>query len=118
MPSAAIVILAGVEDPSGTGRVVNALMTAGEFKEEGDEVVVIFDGAGVKWVPELANPEGRYHRLLASLGDSVAGACAYCAQAYGVREVVEQAGVRLISEYKRHPSLRSYAARGYQIITF
>jgi Pyridine nucleotide-disulphide oxidoreductase, dimerisation domain len=32
---------------------VNALTTAKEFKEAGDEAIVIFDGAGTKWVPEL-----------------------------------------------------------------
>lgn len=115
---AAIIILADPEDPSGTGRLANALVTAGEFKEEGDEVVVIFDGAGVRWIPELVKPEHKYGRLLVSLGDSVAGACAYCAQAYGVREAIEAADVPLISDYKRHPSLRTYAADGHQIITF
>lgn len=115
---AAIVVLADVGDPGGTGRLANALVTAKEFKEEGDEVAVIFDGAGVRWIPELSNPEHKYSRLLDSLGDRVAGACAYCAQAYGVRDEIEQAGIPLLSEYKRHPSLRSYAARGFQIITF
>lgn len=118
MPKAAIVIFADVGEPSGSGRVANGLITAKEFKEEGDEVAVIFDGAGVRWIPELADPEHKYSRLFSSLDDCIAGACAYCAHAYGIREEVEQAGVPLLSEYKRHPSLHGYAAKGFQIITF
>lgn len=118
MPKAAIVVFADPDEPSGTGRLANALITAREFDEEGDDVVVLFDGAGVRWIPVLADPEHKYGRLLDSVRDRVAGACAYCAQAYGVREAIEAAKVPLISEYRRHPSLRSYAAQGYQIITF
>lgn len=79
---------------------------------------MIFDGARVKWIGELSDPDHKYSRLLESVRDRVDGACAYCAQAYGVREEIERAGVPLMSEYKRHPSLRSYAAKGFQIITF
>ncbi len=118
MLKVAIVVLADAETPADTGRLANALITAKEFKEEGDRVAVIFDGAGVRWIPELVNSEHKYSRLFGSLADAIAGACAYCAQAYGVREEIEQAGVPLISEYKRHPSLRGYVAQGYQIITF
>lgn len=103
MAKAAIVVLADPDDASGTGRMANALITAREFKEEGDEVAVVFDGAGVRWVPRLTDPEHKYSRLLDSLEDRVAGA-------YGVREEIEASEVPLISEYRRHPSLRAYAA--------
>jgi hypothetical protein len=42
---AAIVVLADTETSGELGRVVNALTTAKELKQEGDEVAVVFDGA-------------------------------------------------------------------------
>ena len=118
MTKAAIIVLADTETAGELGRVVNALTTAKELKQEGDKVVVVFDGAGTKWIPALSDPDHRYHELLESLRDRVSGACAYCAKAYGVCEDVEQSGVELLDEFDEHPSLRGYLADGYAVITF
>ena len=48
MAKAAIVLLAGTDTPSDTGRMVNALTSAREFIEAGDEVTVVLDGAGTR----------------------------------------------------------------------
>ena len=48
MSKVAIVILADTAGPGDFGRAVNGLMTAKEFKEAGDEVQIIFDGAGTR----------------------------------------------------------------------
>ena len=53
MAKAAEVVFADTGSPEGLGRVVNALTTAHEFKDAGDGIVVVFDGAGTKWVAEL-----------------------------------------------------------------
>lgn len=45
-------------------------------------------------------------------------ACAYCADAFEATSGVEEAGVRLLDEYERHPSFRSLLHDGYQVITF
>ena len=118
MTKAAIVVLADTETAGELGRVVNALTTAKELKQEDDEVAIVFDGAGTKWVPELADPEHRYHDLYESVRDRISGACAYCAKAYGVREGVESSGVELLDEFDQHPSLRAYLADGFQVVTF
>jgi hypothetical protein len=78
---------------------------------------VILDGAGTKWAPELASEEHKYHRLFDEVRDD-AGACVYCARAYGVKEGVEAAGVGLIDEFKGHPSVRRLIADGYEVVTF
>jgi hypothetical protein len=82
MAKAAIVVLADTETSGELGRVVNALTTAKELKQEGDEVAVVFDGAGTRWVPALSDPEHRYHQLLEAVRDRISGACAYCANAF------------------------------------
>ena len=118
MPSAAIILLADTETSEDMGRMANALTTAQEFKEAGDESVVVFDGAGTKWVPALTDSDHKYHRLFESVRDQVQGACVYCARAYGVKEEVEAAGIALIDDYRGHPSVRDLMARGFQVVTF
>lgn len=118
MAKAAIVVLADIETSGELGRVVNALTTAKEFKETGDEVAVVFDGAGTRWIPTLSDPDHKYSRLFGEVRDKVAGACEYCSKAYGVREEVEANGIDLLGEYEHHPSLHGYASDGYQVITF
>ena len=118
MAKAAIVLLADNETPDGTGRMANALTTAREFAEAGDDVRIIFDGAGVKWLPTLLDEDHKYHRLLGSIREHVDGACAYCARAYGVKDAIETANFPLIAEYRDHPSIRSLIVDGYTVVTF
>ena len=118
MTKAAIVVLADTETSGDLGRVVNALTTAKEFKESGDEVAIVFDGAGTKWIPALSDPGHRYSGLFADVRDRVAGACEYCSEAYGVKDEVTNLGIELLGDYEQHPSLHRYAERGYQVITF
>jgi len=115
---AAIILFADTDRPEGMGRMANALTSAREFKEAGDEVVVIFDGAGVKWVPELADEGHKYHGLLDEVRDVVAGACVYCSRAYGVQDQVAAADIPFLDDFRGHPSIRSLVADGHQIITF
>ena len=56
---AAIILFADTDRPEGLGRLANALTSAREFLEAGDDIAVIFDGAGVKWIPEVAQPDHR-----------------------------------------------------------
>ncbi len=115
---AAIVIMSDTETHADSARVANALTTAYEFKEAGDEVTVVFTGAGTKWVAELSDPEHRLHRAFNLVKDEVAGACKACAVSFGVREEVQASGVPLLSEYRGHQSLRKLVTEGYQIMTF
>src|SRR6266446_2212361 len=62
MTKIGIIVLADTETHADLGRVANALETTKEFHEAGDEVTLIFDGAGTKWVGVLSNPDHRLHR--------------------------------------------------------
>jgi len=118
MANAAVVILAGMDSHADNGRVVNALETAKEFKEtDGDEVELIFDGAGTQWIPELEDEDSDYHELYQAVrGD--AAACDFCAGAFGVGDAVADAGVVTLDDHDGHPSIRSLVADEYEIITF
>lgn len=114
----ATVVLAGTETHEDLARVVNAMMVVREFKEAGDDVQLIFDGAGTRWPGTLSNPEHDAHQLYESVREVVTGACSYCAEAFEATQDVEDAGVKLLDEYKRHPSFRSLKSQGYDILTF
>lgn len=61
MAKISVVVLAGTEAHSDLARVLNALALTKEAKEAGDEVELVFDGAGVSWIPELDNAEHKLH---------------------------------------------------------
>lgn len=114
----AILVLAGTETKADLGRVVNALQVARELDQAGDEVTVVFDGAGTEWIPTLSDHEHNYHDLFEESKHNVAGACSYCATAYGVKEAIEGTDVELLDEFDGHPSVRKLISNGYQIVTF
>lgn len=118
MANAAVVILAGTESHADSGRLVNGLETAREFAEtEGDEVELIFDGAGTQWIPELEDEDHDYHDLYQAVRDD-ASACDFCAGAFGVSEAINDAGVVTLNDHDGHPSIRSLVDDDYEIITF
>jgi hypothetical protein len=118
MTKIAIIVLAGTETHEGLGRVVNALETAKEFHEQGDDVAVVFDGAGTQAAAALSDPEHRSHRVFASVRDTVHGACQFCSGAFGVRDKIEAANIPLLDEYEGHPSIRSLIVGEYVVLTF
>lgn len=117
MTEAAIVILAGQDSHADRGRVTNALVAAKEFRDAGDDVKVIFDGAGTEWLPELTEGDDDLSPLFDEIEDVVDGACAFCSDAFGVRDEIEGA-VPLLKDHEGHPSIRSLVEDGYEVVTF
>ncbi len=97
--------------------MANALTTAKEARQAGDDVRVVLDGAGTKWVPALSAEDHKYHRLFAEVRD-LASACLYCARAYGVKDEVAAGGIPFADEYAGHPSIRQLIVDGYAVVTF
>jgi len=118
MTKTAVVILAGTEGHANLGRLVNGLEAAKEFAEtDGDEVDLIFDGAGTQWIPELEDPDNDKHELYQAVREN-ASACDFCSGAFGVDDAVNDSGVVRLDDHDGHPSLRSLVADGYEVITF
>lgn len=117
MPNAAVVLLADTESHADLGRAANALEVAKEFKEAEGQIAVIFDGAGTKWIPEMAKSDHPLNPLFETIREQ-AGVCQFCANAFHVRKEVEATGVPLLAEHDRHPSLLRYVEQGYEVITF
>lgn len=120
----AIVVLS---DPRGgeeaLGRVFNALAAAYDFKQKQQDVQLLFQGTGTRWPGLLTNPEHPAHGLYLAVEDKVAGVSAGCAVVFGARDEAEQHGFRLMTGNAVPgtpglPSLATYAAEGYTILTF
>ncbi len=121
---AAIIVLS---DPNNgedaLGRVFNALATAYDFQHQGDEVSVLFQGAGTRWVSELNKSNHPVHELFNAVKDTVTGVSCGCAEVFGATEAVEKSGFDFIKDNAVPgtaglPSLRKLASDGYTIITF
>ncbi|WP_254769327.1 hypothetical protein [Salinilacihabitans rarus] len=118
MTKAAVIILAGTDSHADAGRLVNGLETAKEFAEtDGDDVELIFDGAGTQWIPELEDEGSDYHDLYRAVRDDAA-ACDFCAGAFGVGDAVDESTVVALDDHDGHPSVQSLVDDGYEVITF
>ncbi len=111
-------MLADTESHGDLGRVVNALEAVKEFKEARDDVQLIFDRAGTKWIPELSKPGHKIHGLFEAVKDRIAGTCEFCPSAFGVKDKVTACGVKLTGEYDSHPRFKKLGSHCYQVITF
>jgi hypothetical protein len=118
MTKAAVIILAGTDGHANVGRLVNGLETAREFATtDGDDVQLIFDGAGTEWIPELEDEDSDYHELYQSVREQSA-VCEFCSSAFGVEDAVADAGLVTLDDHDGHPSIRSLVDDEYEIITF
>ena len=125
MSKTAIVIYADPKANSeeALGRVFNAMFLAYELKEKDQEVALIFQGTGVRWVSVLANPENPANGLYQSVSDKVAGACLGCADVFGATEEVKSTDVALVGDMAIPGTsgvidLSRYLHDGYRLVTF
>jgi len=121
----AIIILSDPKSGSeeALGRVFNALAAAYDYKQAGDDVEILFQGAGTRWVGELSNTEHPAYALFETVKNTVAGVSCGCADVFGATEEVEKSGFDFIKDNSVPgtsglPSLRKLTAEGYNILTF
>ena len=121
---AAIIVLS---DPKAgedaLGRVFNALAAAYDFQQQGDEVSVLFQGAGTRWISELSKSDHPVHELFDAVKDTVAGVSCGCAEVFGATEEIEKSPFEFIKDNDVPgtaglPSLRTLAADGYTVMSF
>jgi hypothetical protein len=118
MANVAVIVLAGTDTHADTARLVNGLETAREFADsDGDDVDLVFDGAGTQWIARLEDPDSDYHDLYRAVRDEVA-VCDFCVGAFDADAAVDAAGVDRLDDHDGHPSVRSYVEAGYEVVTF
>lgn len=107
--------------PEGHGngsKIYRALRTAQELHEAGDEVQIVFDGAGTEALAAISQSGHDLYAAFDKVHNLVAGACAVCAQSYGVKEQLAASGFPLLRDYRGEASMAKYIHEGYQIITY
>lgn len=122
---AAIVVLSDPQSGSeeALGRVFNALAAAHDFKQHGDEVTVLFQGAGTRWFAQLSKPDHPAHQLFLAVQDVVAGVSGGCADVFGAADDAERLGVARITDNpvpgtSGLSSLCRLSQEGARILTF
>lgn len=105
------------------GRLFNGMFVAYELKEKKQDVVVMFQGAGVRWASEVVKPAHPAHALYNAVKDTVVGVCGGCADVFGASDDLKGAGFTMIHE-KAIPGtsgiidLSKYIDDGYRVLTF
>ena len=123
---AAIVVLSDPKSGSqeeALGRVFNALAAAYDFKQRGDDVSVLFQGAGTRWIGELSQNQHPAHALYKEVEDTIAGVSCGCADVFGGSEEAEASGFDLITDNPVPgttglPSLAALVSEGRNVLTF
>lgn len=105
------------------GRVFNGLATAYDFKQRGDDVTVLFQGAGTRWIGELAKEDHPVHGLFEAVQDVVAGVSCGCADVFGGGDEAAANGFELVVGNEVPgtsglPSLAQLSSEGRAILTF
>lgn len=121
----AIIIMSDPKNGSeeALGRVFNALALASECKQKGDEVAVVFNGAGTRWPSELSRLSHPANKLYNSVRDVIQGASCGCAEVFGATESLESCGVPNVKDHALAGtagmlSLRRYVANGWNTVVF
>lgn len=105
------------------GRVFNALAAAYDFKQQNQDVQLLFQGTGTRWAGLLTKADHPAHALYKAVEDKIAGVSAGCAVVFGAKDEAERNGFSLLTSNAVPgtpglPSLATYAADGYRILTF
>lgn len=122
---AAVVVLSDPQSGSeeALGRLFNALAVTYDFKQRGDDVTLLFQGAGTRWAGEIVKNDHPAHELYRAVEDKVAGVSCGCAEVFGATAEAERSGFDLIKNNPVPgttglPSLGELTANGYSILTF
>ena len=114
----AIFIHSSLDTREGAMRVYNAMEAAKEFKDAGDYIDVIFDGAGTRTAVLLNDPSNPLYETFKGIEDVVTGVCRYCIGAFNMESEAQRSGLSLLDDFHNHPSFRNYIASGYQVLNF
>ncbi len=123
MKTALIILSDPQSGDEALGRVFNALALAHEGLQAGDEVAVVFNGAGTRWPAVLTQPKHPANSLYNAVRETVRGASCGCAAVFGATAGVEACGLPLLKDKALAgtpgiSNLRAYLADGWQLLVF
>ncbi|MBT3921653.1 MAG: DsrE family protein [Nitrospina sp.] len=117
----AIIVLSDPKSGSeeSLGRVFNALASAYDYKNAGQEVAILFQGAGTRWPEVLEAEDHPAHELFEAVADKIQGVSCACADVFGANTT----GYDLIKDNSVPkttglPSFSKLQAEGFNVLTF
>lgn len=117
----AIVVLSDPKSDSeeSLGRLFNALAVAYDYKNNGGEVEIFFQGTGTRWPEQLQDENHPAYDLFKEVEDEVAGVSCGCADVFDA----DPSGFDLIKTNEVPgttglPSLNKLHNNGYHVLTF
>lgn len=98
----------------------HVLLYALDFKEKGYDTKLIIEGGAVTLVSVLKKPEAPFNALYEKVKEQglIDCVCRACSAKLGSLADAEAQGLRVAGDLMGHPSIESYLAQGYQLITF
>jgi len=98
---------------------MHVLLNALDMVDKGTTARIILEGASTKLIPELTREGGPLVKLYekAKSRGLLEGVCRACSNKMGTLEAARQEGLRLLDDMSGHPSIESYRAQGFDIIT-
>ena len=121
----AVVILS---DPnSGTeeavARTYNGCAFAYDCKQHGDEVAIIFLGAGARWPKALEDSSHPAHKVYTGVKDNILGVSSECAVVFGAEADTRELGYKLLTDNALPDtsglaSIRNLIDDDYKVVTF
>ncbi len=121
MAKVAIIVLEGTELKESVAKIRHAMIYSKEIKASGNEIMLIFDGNGTKWLDIISNETSEYdflNKLFKEITEMgiIHKACGFCSARKGVKESLQKKNILFLSEYDEHPDVGKLINEGYQII--
>lgn len=98
----------------------HVMLYALDLNQKGYETGIVIEGAAVKLVETLNNPEAPFHALYNQIKDKelIYGVCKACSAKMKSLESAKDQKFKILDDIKGHPSIEPYIADGYRIVTF
>ena len=101
------------------GKALNGMAAAYDFKQAGEEVKILFQGAGTRWPQELQKEDHLAHKIYKAVEDKIEGVSAACSKLFGADPSGHDLiGGNPIPNTAGLPSLVQLRKDGYTILTF
>ncbi len=100
MNKTVIIILSDPENggEEALGRVFNGLAAAYDLRQAGEEVSILFQGAGTRWTGHITQEDHPLHGLYQQVKEDVRGVSSGCADFFAAAEDATSNGFKLIKD--------------------
>ena len=98
----------------------HVLLYALDFDKKGYEVKVVIEGSATKLITELAKADAPFAHIYNQVKEKglLSCICQACSQKMGTYDEAKRQGITIVGDMQGHPSIDSFLADGYEIISF